>query len=70
MSHVYRYASYHADGWVIEMLRDYGRTIVPKDIIIGLKGNDDRIQALIEYALGEPVELIHFGKHLVVEREI
>lgn len=70
MSHVYRYASYHADGWVIEMLRHYGRTIVPKDIIIGLDNNEDRIQALIEYALGDRVNLIRFGKHLVVEREI
>lgn len=61
MAHVNRYASYECDGWMICNLRKYGNTLIDKKIVRFLKGNKDRIQAIIEYAYGAPIDL-HEGK--------
>jgi len=52
---------------MIQNLRKYGNTSVDKKLVKFLKGDKDRIQAIIEYGYGAPVDLYQVKSGLVAE---
>lgn len=54
-----------ANGWVIQNLRNFHNSVIPKEVLDSVNGRKDLLPTLIEYASGIRVTIVSEGDSIV-----